>query len=118
MYIGFIDYNILGGAVTNEIIFNRLEYQSRMDVDYITANRLHDIDPTVIGQPLQMLMLELIDDSNITFKSNSIAQDHGGAITSMSNDGVSISMTIDKDNKAKRYKLIQKYLPEYSYRGV
>lgn len=126
MYITFDEYRNLGGVVTDETTFNRLETKSELEVDYVTANRLQKIEPSRVSN-LKILMLELVDNANISFTADSLCQEYGGSISSISNDGVSISLsansnmgnrTAKKENMRYRYRLIQQYLPEYSYRGL
>ena len=67
-------------------------------------------------------MLELIENDYSRYKGDTMSQEYGGKITSMSNDGVSVSISnntrTEATNKAYRCSLIQRYLPEYSYRGL
>lgn len=133
MYISFEEYEELGGTIADEVTFNRLEYESRMDVDLVTNQRLieYSAAPGSELQPFEALkrcMFELIEDALITMVSKEQAKKYGGELTSISNDGYSVSIarrtseTPGTGNntlaQSQRCQLIQRYLPDYSYRGV
>lgn len=108
MYISQQQYLTKGGTITDVTAFNRYEYKAAKKLDYYTQDRLHGVEE--VPQAIQMLMVELID---LLYKADSVE----GQITSVSNDGYSVSYAEQRTDE-KAYALIHTYAAEYCARGI
>lgn len=125
MFITFDKYKELGGTIQSEIDFNRLEFQARCEVNDMTFDRLKNYDAEVDQSNMQYVeainfcMLELIENGAIVLQAKKNAQQYGGNISSMSNDGYSVSFANDSGSasggsqgiSADRINIIRTYLP-------
>ena len=98
MFLPFSEYKLLGGAIRDELSFNRAELKARMKINSITFNRLRDEDP--VREAVKQLVLELIE----TGYCGSL---DGLEKTSVSNDGRSMSI---ESNEGKADALIKEWL--------
>lgn len=91
MYLTYDDYKNMGGTL-DENTFVNLEFQVEAHINYATFNRLKaDKEIPIEVTRLAYYLIELIGKKTAAFslgKDNSVSN---AAITSQSNDGVSIS---------------------------
>ena len=118
MYLTYAEYQSMGGTL-EEATFNDLEFEAEALVNWYTFNRLKK--DTIFPTELKRLMKYLINMA--AFKNKMVAASGGegaalssGAITSQSNDGVSVSYNVlnakdlMEDIKADSADAINKYL--------
>ena len=114
-YIGFDDYKAMGGKA-NEAAFIRLEAKARRSINSMTHNRLVDEDP--VRESVKMCAFELIEAMAADEAESGIG---GREISSMSNDGASVSFsTSDRhDASMRRCAIIRSWLSnEYAASGA
>ena len=113
MYLTQPDYVSLGGRL-DEATFNSIIYDIQYHIDWITFNRLKN--ETVIPEEVKRCIFSIID---IFIKQKNLlasTEDSNKEITSMSNDGVSVSYNTLSSNdiitKSQSYinQIIFKYL--------
>lgn len=128
MYITYEKYKELGGTL-QDADFKRLEYQARADINYLTLDRLVDYDAEKSDEieAVTWCAFELIEDGAIQLKAKANAQNYGGKVASVSNDGYSITFSNDTSAQGnagtkvvndERNAIIMKYLSDYTYCGV
>lgn len=118
MYLTYAEYQSMGGTL-DQATFDDLEFEAEALVNWYTFNRLKK--DTTFPTELKRLMKYLINMA--AFKNKMIAASGGeeaalssGAITSQSNDGVSVSYNVlnakdlMEDVKADSVDAINKYL--------
>ena len=118
MYLTYAEYQTMGGTL-DEATFDDLEFQAEALVNYFTFNRLKK--DTTFPEELKRLMKYLINMAS--FKDKVLAASSGqttgssvGAISSQSNDGVSVSYNVlnakdlAEDVKADSENAIKQYL--------
>lgn len=87
-YITYEEYTELGGTL-DATSFPPIELKAEGVVNWYTFNRL--VNETEYRQEVKKCMAQLIDLINIKMKAFALGQASGSAVTSQSNDGVSIS---------------------------
>ena len=97
MYLTFEEYRAFGGNLT-ELEFNRLEFVARMQIDYMTQNRLQDENP--VREVVRRLVFELVERGYLGSLD-------GAEYKSKSEGGMSASF---ESNKGKAEELIRIYL--------
>lgn len=85
MYLTYDTYEEMGGSI-DEASFNRLEHRARALIDLKTFGRLASEDP--VRDAVKYACFDLIQAMN---GDESIAGGAGLAVSSMSNDGISIT---------------------------
>ena len=137
MYLTYAEYQSMGGTL-DETTFNDYYYQAQALVDYVTFNRLKN--DTTFPIELKYCMFRLIkmyvQRNNLLNPNDDTASSgtsSGGAVSSYSNDGVSVSYNILSAEKLAEYtsspeaqKLVRQYLADVKneagrkvlYRGV
>ena len=93
LYLTYAQYKAYGGTL-DEATFNDLEFQAEGQVNWYTFNRLTSM--AVLPEAVQRCMFSLINILALQAKAYTLGEtaDGGassGAITSQSNDGVSVS---------------------------
>ena len=97
MYLLYNEYQNMGGTL-NETLFNELEFEAETQVDWYTFNRLEG--ETVYPVKLKRCMYALINIIYTTQQASLLGDDGSGdsninaAVSSQSNDGVSISYNV------------------------
>ena len=96
MYLTYAEYQTMGGTL-DETTFNNFEFEAEALVNWYTFNRLKS--DTTFPTELKRLMKYLIDQASTKagWMNSSTASGESGegkAITSQSNDGVSISYNV------------------------
>lgn len=96
MYLTYAEYQTMGGTL-DETTFNNFEFEAEALVNWYTFNRLKN--DTTFPTELKRLMKYLIDQASTKagLMNSSTASGESGegkAITSQSNDGVSISYNV------------------------
>jgi len=118
MYLTYAEYQSMGGTL-DETTFGDLEFEAESLVNWYTFNRLKK--DTTFPEELKRLMKYLINMAS--FKDKVLAASSGqtngsavGAISSQSNDGVSVSYNVlnakdlAEDVEADSKDAIEKYL--------
>lgn len=116
MYLSYEDYVKLGGALDGPS-FNRIQLKVQKEIDYVTFGRLKDEVPA--RESVKMLCFELIEieKGEMLTSGSQSDQTSDKNISSVSNDGFSVSFFRDKlsemsDAELKTYKrnLFRQYL--------
>ena len=135
MYLSYVEYLSYGGSL-DEPTFNMYEFEASAIINYYTFNRL--VKDTKIDSRVKMLDYILINSIEKRYNAlslGSIATSDGSssvAITSQSNDGVSVSYNgmsadvlidyTDDDNKEKVFRYLDGVTNELGrkvlYRGL
>ena len=102
MYLAYSEYIEMGGCI-DSAHFPRYEIKARMIIDNATHKRLVGEDP--VRDPVKNCMFELI---NAIRADESFADVSGREISSMSNDGVSVTYATGdgRSNASARYSQI------------
>lgn len=92
MYLTYEEYKDMGGTL-NETAFNNVEFEARALIDWYTFNRLQN--DTIYPEAVKRCVFNLVNIASKKQQAFSLGQDNEGnitsAISSQSNDGVSIS---------------------------
>lgn len=116
MYLSYEDYVKLGGTL-DEPSFNRIQFKVQKEIDYATFGRVKDEVP--VRESVKMLCFELIEieKGEMLTSGSQSDQTSDKNISSVSNDGFSVSFFRDKlsemsDAELKTYKrnLFRQYL--------
>lgn len=109
MYLTYDDWTTMGGEIIDMPMYTRLEYQAQRKIDEYTFGRLVNIE--CVPECVKMAMFELIEIL-YTDKTEQSVQ-------SMSNDGLSVTLTAQQPIETRICNLIHEYLtPELLYCGV
>jgi len=104
-YLTFADYQTMGGDLP-QLDFNRQEFAARKEIDFLTFNRLQNIDP--VPENLKMCVLELVQRG---FCGNLDGQDF------ISQGSGKLSGT-KESLKGRAAELIRKYLDGMTVNGI
>ena len=92
MYLTYEEYKDMGGTL-NETAFNNVEFEARALIDWYTFNRLQN--DIIYPEAVKRCVFNLVNIAGKKQQAFSLGQDNEGnitsAISSQSNDGVSIS---------------------------
>jgi len=119
MYLTFDEYLDYGGtAITDELTFERISAKAEAEVNHRTFNRLKAL--AVIPVSVKRCLFEMIEYIN---NSEQAYGANGGAITSTSNDGVSVSYANATDFYVNIYpahlcELMDMYLSNVAVNGT
>lgn len=98
MYLTYAEYQAYGGTL-DEPLFNDLAFESESYINYLTFNRLKKF--TVIPEEVKRCEFALIrlaeEKRNLLNQSGSVSGESSateGGVTSLSNDGVSVSYSV------------------------
>lgn len=115
MYITYSEYKLMGGLADNSATFNKIEMKAEKQIDQRTFNRLKN---QTIPNEVKQCMVELID-------LNMQMEDSDSTISSINNDGVSVSFVDKKEIESKINDIVQLYLgnvvvnnKKLTYRGI
>ena len=120
MYLTYAEYQTMGGTL-DEATFNDFEMEAETVVDWHTFNRLRD-DTTYPSQLKKCVyqLIKIAQAQQSVLAPGEVFTDDGGtgsvAISSRSNDGVSVSYNVMSANelfstlKAESENIVQRYL--------
>ena len=92
MYLDYEFYQLNSGKVTDLTTFNYLNRKSQGIVDWYTFNRLNNVE--IIEDKIKFVIVDLIDYLNNSTKDSTSSEEfmvNGASISSVSNNGISIS---------------------------
>lgn len=106
MFLTMDEYTDMGGIIEDESLFERLEYKAASFVNRSTFNRIRDETP--VRESVKRCVFELIG----LFDVERQADEQGVGISSVSNDGVSVSYSASRDTdvKTKAAQIVRDYL--------
>ena len=91
MYLTYDEYVSIGGTL-DEATFIKLEFQAEAHINYATFNRLKgDKEIPLEVMRLTFYLIDLMEKKSAAFSLGKDSSHTNAAITSQSNDGVSIS---------------------------
>lgn len=109
MYLTFTDYITMGGVLTDENLFNDLEYEAESLIDHYTFNRLKNVEYASLPEEVKKLvkhLITLLKQRNDALHTNDTqiesSVESTATVKSQSNDGVSVTyQTLDATDSIK-----------------
>ena len=86
MYLEYTEYVAFGGTITEQGLYNRLEFRAESLLDRITLGRIKNM--TTISEAIKRCMFELI---GVVERSSDSEMQIAMGVSSVSNDGVSVT---------------------------
>lgn len=86
MYLEYTEYVAYGGTITEQGLYNRLEFRAESLLDRITLGRIKNM--TTISEAIKRCMFELI---GVVERSSDSEMQMAMGVSSVSNDGVSVT---------------------------
>lgn len=119
-YLTYEDYSNMGGTV-NETAFTHLEHNARKQIDYETFNRVKaGLEEELFTEEEQMDIKECVFEL-INLISNNTEVSGDKQVTSMSNDGVSETYKVYKDEQSYHTaisNMLLTYLSNLKYKNI
>lgn len=108
MYLDYGEYKVFGGNLSNAD-FIRFAFRAKKEIDNATFKRI-----TEVTDDIKHCMFELIEYISANMQNGTVS-----GVTSVSNDGYSVTYAGGKNGDDNIYDIISTYLPaELLYRGV
>ena len=107
MYLEYDDYEEMGGTI-DEDSFPRYEARARMEINRATFGRLTGREPAAMPESVKYCMYDLISAIHAGESTGGMAA--GRAVSSMSNDGVSMSFSGNQTDSTRYMGIIRGWL--------